>query len=40
VRNGELAEGERLQALALALAEGPMRAAIEREFAAEKARPR
>jgi len=39
-RNGELAEAERVQALALALAEGPFRAAIEREFAAEKARPR
>jgi thiol-disulfide isomerase/thioredoxin len=33
LRNGERAEAERLQALALALAEGELRAALEREFA-------
>ena len=37
-RNGELGEAERVQALALALSEGELRAAIERDFAAEKAR--
>lgn len=37
-RNGERDEAERIQALALSLSEGEMRAALEREFAAEKAR--
>lgn len=37
-RHGESDEAERIQALALGLSEGQMRAALVREFAAEKAR--